>query len=364
MRRAIVVFCGKRKSGGGSGKRSSTPNSPSAPKDGTQGTDPPSPRRITGRAGGMSIKTQKRIVDRIRQAEAGSSSYRKRGSSNKPLKQVSYRREKDEEYEEKRLRRRAQAMTKLEMFNMYGTDGRSLPPCMVVDGYNVCGRWDVLKKHFAHGRLEQARDRLERELRGYANHRGFRLILVYDAMNNQFGNNVTTRENEGGVLEVVFVARVEADTYIEAEIMRLVKDKEVPLVLVATGDRAVGNIAIGAGATHMSSDWLIKDIKQAKASVSAQMAQLELKKRSANTRLSGAFDEALTQKFQQLRGATRAAPATAKAAQDGENEGEKEKEEAEQERKGSSGEQEETPRAEKVRDSSPIMASRSNDDAE
>ena len=37
-------------------------------------------------------------------------------------------------------------------------------PVLLVDGYNRCGYWPKLKKHFSHGQLETARDKLIHEL--------------------------------------------------------------------------------------------------------------------------------------------------------------------------------------------------------
>lgn len=37
-------------------------------------------------------------------------------------------------------------------------------PVLLVDGYNMCGYWPKLKKHFARGNLEAARDKLIDEL--------------------------------------------------------------------------------------------------------------------------------------------------------------------------------------------------------
>lgn len=38
-------------------------------------------------------------------------------------------------------------------------------PVLLVDGYNVCGYWAKLKKHFMNGRLDIARQKLVDELR-------------------------------------------------------------------------------------------------------------------------------------------------------------------------------------------------------
>jgi predicted RNA-binding protein with PIN domain len=41
------------------------------------------------------------------------------------------------------------------------------PPVLLVDGYNMCGYWPKLKKHFAKGDLETARSKLVVDLQTY-----------------------------------------------------------------------------------------------------------------------------------------------------------------------------------------------------
>ncbi|XVF86200.1 hypothetical protein PTKIN_Ptkin18bG0021300 [Pterospermum kingtungense] len=45
-------------------------------------------------------------------------------------------------------------------------------PVLLVDGYNVCGYWMKLKKHFMKGRLDIARQKLMDELVTFSMHRG------------------------------------------------------------------------------------------------------------------------------------------------------------------------------------------------
>lgn len=44
----------------------------------------------------------------------------------------------------------------------------SAVPVLLVDGYNVCGYWPKLKKHFMKGRLDVARQKLLDELIGFS----------------------------------------------------------------------------------------------------------------------------------------------------------------------------------------------------
>lgn len=45
-------------------------------------------------------------------------------------------------------------------------------PVLLVDGYNVCGYWMKLKKHFVNGRLDIARQKLIDELVTFSMARG------------------------------------------------------------------------------------------------------------------------------------------------------------------------------------------------
>ena len=56
----------------------------------------------------------------------------------------------------------------------------SAVPVLLVDGYNVCGFWPKLKKHFMKGRLDVARQKLLDELIGFSVLKGFsNCILVF-----------------------------------------------------------------------------------------------------------------------------------------------------------------------------------------
>lgn len=49
-------------------------------------------------------------------------------------------------------------------------------PVLLVDGYNVCGYWAKLKKHFANGRLDIARQKLIDELVTFSMLRGMHVF--------------------------------------------------------------------------------------------------------------------------------------------------------------------------------------------
>lgn len=50
-------------------------------------------------------------------------------------------------------------------------------PVLLVDGYNVCGYWMKLKKHFASGRLDIARQKLIDELVTFSMLRGLYFLF-------------------------------------------------------------------------------------------------------------------------------------------------------------------------------------------
>lgn len=52
-------------------------------------------------------------------------------------------------------------------------------PVLLVDGYNVCGYWAKLKKHFVNGRLDIARQKLIDELVAFSLARGLHFVLFW-----------------------------------------------------------------------------------------------------------------------------------------------------------------------------------------
>ena len=58
-------------------------------------------------------------------------------------------------------------------FNSTNQGLEAAVPVLLVDGYNVCGYWAKLKKHFSIGRLDIARQKLIDELVTFSLLRGF-----------------------------------------------------------------------------------------------------------------------------------------------------------------------------------------------
>ena len=86
-------------------------------------------------------------------------------------------------------------------------------PVLLVDGYNVCGYWMKLKKHFVNGRLDIARQKLIDELVTFSLLREVKVVVVFDAM---MSGLPTHKENFAGI-DVVYSGESCADAWIEKE---------------------------------------------------------------------------------------------------------------------------------------------------
>ncbi|XVF86198.1 hypothetical protein PTKIN_Ptkin18bG0021300 [Pterospermum kingtungense] len=128
-------------------------------------------------------------------------------------------------------------------------------PVLLVDGYNVCGYWMKLKKHFMKGRLDIARQKLMDELVTFSMHRGVKVVVVFDAM---MSGLPTHRENFAGI-DIVYSGESCADAWIEKEVVAL-KEDGCPKVWVVTSDSCQQQAAYGAGAFIWSSKALVSEI--------------------------------------------------------------------------------------------------------
>ncbi|KAK4270888.1 hypothetical protein QN277_019654 [Acacia crassicarpa] len=135
-------------------------------------------------------------------------------------------------------------------------------PVLLVDGYNVCGYWMKLKKHFMGGRLDVARQKLIDELVTFSMLREVKVVVVFDAM---LSGLPTHKENFAGV-DVVFSAETCADTWIETEVAAL-KEDGCPKVWVVSSDHCHQQAAHGAGAYVWSCKALVTEIKASQKEV-------------------------------------------------------------------------------------------------
>lgn len=135
-------------------------------------------------------------------------------------------------------------------------------PVLLVDGYNMCGYWPKLKKHFMSGRLDIARQKLIDELVTFSMLREVKVVAVFDAMMSALPTHKETFEG----VDIVFSSETCADAWIEKEVVALRKDG-CPKVWVVTSDRCQQDSAHGAGAFVWSCKALVSEIKASQKEV-------------------------------------------------------------------------------------------------
>ncbi|XP_010554341.1 PREDICTED: uncharacterized protein LOC104824095 [Tarenaya hassleriana] len=141
-------------------------------------------------------------------------------------------------------------------------------PVLLVDGYNVCGYWVKLKKHFMKGRLDIARQKLIDELVTFSMVKEVKVVVVFDAL---FSGIPTHQENFAGV-DVIFSGESCADAWIEKEVVALREDG-CPKVWVVTSDVCQQHAAHGAGAYVWSCKALVSEIKATHKEVERMMQE-------------------------------------------------------------------------------------------
>ncbi|XP_073065905.1 uncharacterized protein [Primulina eburnea] len=141
-------------------------------------------------------------------------------------------------------------------------------PVLLVDGYNVCGYWAKLKKHFMNGRLDIARQKLVDELVTFSMLREVKVVVVFDAM---MSGLPTHKETFAGI-DLVFSAETCADSWIEKEVVALREDG-CPKVWVVTSDHCQQHAAHGAGAFVWSSRALVTEIKASQKEVEQMLRE-------------------------------------------------------------------------------------------
>lgn len=172
---------------------------------------------------------------------------------------------------------------------------------LLIDGYNVCGKWRKLQKRVLSGDLEGARDMLEGELAVYGSLRGMRIVLFWDAFHS--GRKTDTRVESVPGLEVVYCGTGTADEFIETEVYRL-REAGIGEVWVATSDRQQQNLTGGNGALILSSGRLISDIKKVKAHADIDLEdQMQIQRMHGQKLVGDAIDEGARDALFSLRNA-------------------------------------------------------------
>ncbi|KAG5039175.1 hypothetical protein AAZX31_07G252100 [Glycine max] len=141
-------------------------------------------------------------------------------------------------------------------------------PVLLVDGYNVCGYWMKLKKHFVKGRLDIARQKLIDELLTFSMLREVKIVVVFDAMMS----GLPTHKEDFAGLDIIFSGETCADTWIEKEVAAL-KEDGCPKVWVVTSDHCHQQAAHGAGAFIWSCKALVTEIKASQKEVERMLQE-------------------------------------------------------------------------------------------
>ncbi|XP_019704067.2 uncharacterized protein [Elaeis guineensis] len=128
-------------------------------------------------------------------------------------------------------------------------------PVLLVDGYNVCGYWAKLKKHFMKGRLDIARQKLIDELMEFSVLKEVKVVVVFDARMSGLQSH---KESFAGI-DVIFSSNTCADAWIEKEVVALREDG-CPKVWVVTSDACQQQAAYGAGAFVWSCKALVSEV--------------------------------------------------------------------------------------------------------
>ncbi|KAH9684350.1 YacP-like NYN domain-containing protein [Citrus sinensis] len=162
-----------------------------------------------------------------------------RSKSSTPRPSTSYRRKKVEKEELPEDTELYCDPTTTLYYTNQGID--NAVPVLLVDGYNVCGYWPKLKKHFIKGRLDVARLKLIEELVEFSMIREVKVVAVFDALMS----GLPTHKEEFIGVDVVFSGETCADAWIEKEIEALREDG-CPKVWVVTSDHLQQHAAYGA----------------------------------------------------------------------------------------------------------------------
>lgn len=135
------------------------------------------------------------------------------------------------------------------------------PEYLLVDGYNIIFAWDELKE-IARNSLEAARDRLIDILCNYQGFKQCELILVFDAYKVK-GNTGSVEKIHN--INVVYTKEAEtADMYIEKTTHELGKKHRVR---VATSDSLEQIIILAGGATRISANEFLSEVKSAEKAI-------------------------------------------------------------------------------------------------
>lgn len=162
---------------------------------------------------------------------------------------------------------------------------------LVVDGYNIIGAWDELKRLKLKD-IGQARDRLVELLADYKAYTGMRVIVVFDAY---YVKGIESKLNDYEV-EIIYTKENEtADECIE----RIVKELKnvINQVYVATSDYAEQRTIFGRGALRKSARELYIELNDIDREIEQQIEQ----HKNVQPQVKIPLDKDILEKFEKWR---------------------------------------------------------------
>jgi uncharacterized protein len=162
---------------------------------------------------------------------------------------------------------------------------------LIVDGYNIIGDWDELKR-LKQKDMGQARDRLIELMAEYQAYSGIRVIIVFDAYYVRGMENKLKQYK----VEIIFTKEKEtADECIERLVKKLKNVKTQ--VYVATSDYTEQRVTFGQGALRKSARELAIEIDNIEHEITLNVAQHERTKPKSKIPLS----DDILEKFEKWR---------------------------------------------------------------
>lgn len=144
---------------------------------------------------------------------------------------------------------------------------------LLVDGYNIIGDWDELKK-LRDVDLDQARQLLIEKMADYQAYQGTRVIIVFDAYEVKGLESKASKYN----IEIIYTKEKEtADQCIERLVKQIINVKTK--VYVATSDFTEQRTIFQQGAYRKSARELAIEVNQIKKDISNDLKSFETQKK-------------------------------------------------------------------------------------
>lgn len=175
----------------------------------------------------------------------------------------------------------------------------SPPPVLLVDGYNIIGSWNSLKKTRDRVGLEAARWNLMQLLIDYSAFQGYETRIIFDAQYQDCPSNSQIITQNLAIYYTDFGQT--ADTYIEkvcASLRSSIAQSVISRMIVATSDRAQQLMVQGYGAEWLSAQQLCHEVD---ATVCRVRQKYKTRKQSNSRFLANSIDAKARQRLAQMR---------------------------------------------------------------